>query len=114
MKAIFLAIGLFMAANCGAQKLDIITIDSLNYVVERDTADTGVILIKYVPVQSFVFELTDRLFQARAKTAATEANINRLQERRKALVKDEKRIEKLIIDSGGIVPAKRKDNPPGN
>lgn len=114
MKALFVAIGLIVAANCGAQKIDIITIDTLNYVVERDTTDIGVISIKYVPAQSFVVELTDRLFHARAKTAATEANINRLQDRKKGLLKAEKRIEKLIIDAGGIVPAKRNASPPGN
>lgn len=104
MKALFLAVALILASGCAAQKIDVVTVDSINYTVETDTSDSGIITIKYTPVASLSHTLNDKVFQLNAKISAINANIQRLQDQKKEINREIRQIEKLLEGLGGVSP----------
>lgn len=103
MKLIVTTLCIFISVLSFSQTVDIVkdrekvqhTVTG-NYLVQKDTSETGVITIVLIPSIQITKDIESKLGTVSSEIISTESQIEQLQSRKKELLRQKKELEKLL------------------
>lgn len=118
MKKLIFAAILLLSFSAYGQKIETavngekftLTFDA-NYLVQRDTASNGTIILSFIPSASFLEDAKERLFSVESRIIHLAAQIQVLQDERGKLKEEKNDLEKIITKVSGGLPASKKAAP---
>lgn len=96
MKYILILFLFASACSTTAQRVEIVKRGGTDYIVNRDTTDSGEITIRQVPVANALKEVQRKLEVTDGRIAEINAQITALTEERRKLLVDKKQLEIIL------------------